>query len=117
MSLFKTSETYFTFKKVKKYFEDHDCELLETEYIGSQTKMKYRCSCGNEKYKITFSSFKQGHRCRKCSGCEKYTYEEVKKYFEDHDCELYETEYINNSTLMEYDYLYTLFLIIHNHVL
>ena len=41
-----------TFKEVKKYFEDRDCELLEKEYKGIHIKMKYRCDCGNEECKI-----------------------------------------------------------------
>ena len=29
-----------TFDYVKKYFEEHSCELLETEYINSKIRMK-----------------------------------------------------------------------------
>ena len=29
--------------------------------------MKYRCDCGNDKCKITFSDFKSGRRCMKCA--------------------------------------------------
>ena len=32
----------------------------------------------------------------------KLKFEDVKQYFEDRDCELYETEYVNNRTLMRY---------------
>ena len=53
------------FKDVKKYFEDHDCELFETEYINCMTKMRYRCDCGNKKCKITLCNFKAGKRCKK----------------------------------------------------
>ncbi len=96
----------FTFKEVKKYFEDHDCELFETEYANSMTKMRYRCSCGNPA-KITFTNFRAGHRCKKCGIKKtiektKNIFKEVKKYFEDHDCELFETEYINAKTKMRY---------------
>ena len=91
------------FKDVKQYFEDHDCELYEIEYKNCNTKMRYRCKCGNKECKITFYNFKRGQRCRKCSGYEKYTYEEVKQYFKDHDCKLLATEYINILTLMEYE--------------
>ena len=97
----------YTFKEVKKYFEDHDCELFETEYINSGTKMKYRCKCGNKKCKITFDHFKSGQRCMECSikriaEKRKYTFKEVYKYFEDHDCELLETEYIGVYIKMKY---------------
>jgi hypothetical protein len=63
--------------------------------------MRYICNCGNIS-KICFSSFQNGHRCKRCSGCEKYTIEFVKQYFKDHGCKLLEDEYINNSTLMRY---------------
>ncbi len=92
-----------TFKEVKQYFEDHDCELLETEYINSGTPMKYICKCKNKKCKITFYRFKKGERCMECSGNKKYTYEEVKKYFKDHDCKLLEKEYVNSKTKMKYE--------------
>ncbi len=96
-----------TFKYVKQYFEDHDCELFEKEYINSMTKMRYRCSCGNDKAKITFTNFRAGHRCKKCGIKKviektKFTFKEVKRYFEEHDCELLETEYIDCKTLMKY---------------
>ncbi len=92
----------YTFEFVYNYFKERDCELLETEYINNRTKMKYRCKCGNTKCKISFDSFKKGSRCMECSGIKKHTLEDVKKYFKDHNCELFETEYINNSTKMRY---------------
>ena len=96
-----------TFKFVKQYFKDRNCELKETEYINNYTLMKYRCVCGNKKCKITFNSFEQGYRCKECgikrqAESHRQQFKEVYKYFEDRDCELKETEYINNSTLMRY---------------
>jgi len=92
-----------TFEFVYNYFKERDCLLLETEYKNAHAKMKYRCKCGNKKCKINFSKFKSGQRCRECSGCEKHTFEEVYEYFEDHDCKLLETEYINRKTKMRYE--------------
>ena len=63
--------------------------------------VKYKCSCGNIS-KISFSSFKRGRRCMKCSGAEKYTYEYVQQYFKDQGCKLLETEYKNCKTKMKY---------------
>jgi len=91
-----------TFKEIKKIFEDNDCKLLETEYIGTTTKMRYECKCGNEECKISFNTFKSGCRCIECSGSKKYTLEEVKKYFEDNNCKLLATEYKNAHTKMKY---------------
>ena len=91
----------YTFEYVKQYFGDQGCELLEIEYINCKTKMRYRCSCGNIS-DICFDNFKQGKRCAKCAGNNKYTLEYVKQYFEDQGCELLEKEYKNNKALMRY---------------
>jgi hypothetical protein len=90
-----------TFEFVQKYFKEQSCELLETEYINSKTKMKYCCSCGNNS-KITFKNFKKGHRCMKCSGTPKLTFEYIKQFFKERNCELLETEYINTDTKIKY---------------
>jgi hypothetical protein len=91
----------FTFEFVQKYFKEHGYELLETAYINANTKMKYICNCKNESL-ITFHKFKQGQRCRKCSGKEKLTFEFVQNFFKKQNCELLETEYINSLTKMKY---------------
>lgn len=90
-----------TFESVKKYFEDANCELLETEYKNVRTKLKYRCSCGEEA-EIFFPNFQRGQRCSKCAGNKRYSFEDVKKYFEDSGCELLESSYVNNRTKMNY---------------
>ena len=90
------------FEDVQKYFKEHGCKLLATEYKNNSTPMKYECKCGNKECKISFANFKKGERCIECSGCKKHTYEYIKQYFEDHDCELKEKEYINCKTLMKY---------------
>jgi very-short-patch-repair endonuclease/predicted SPOUT superfamily RNA methylase MTH1 len=91
----------YTFNEVYNYFIEQNCKLLETEYINSITTMKYICKCKNES-KITFGKFKYGGRCIKCSGTEKYTYEDIYNYFKEKGCELLETEYINVNTKMKY---------------
>ena len=96
-----------TYKEVKKYFKDHDCKLLETEYINAHTKMEYECVCENTSY-ITFDSFKRGSRCKECgrkrqAEKRRHIFKDVKQYFKDRDCKLLETEYINNKTPMRYE--------------
>jgi hypothetical protein len=56
--------------------------------------MKYKCK-NNHTTSITYSDFKQGYRCAKCSGTQKYTYKYVKEKFAEHDCELLDTAYMN----------------------
>jgi len=89
------------FEDVQKYFKEQNCKLLSTEYINSHIKMKYICSCGNES-EITYGKFKSGQRCAKCGGTDKHTFEFVFNYFKEQNCELLETEYINNQTKMKY---------------
>lgn len=87
---------------VKKYFEDHDCELLSENYIKSIDKLDYRCSCGNVS-KITFNNFKRGHRCRYCSNKKhRLTLEYVKDFFLKNNCALLSEEYKNNSEKLHY---------------
>lgn len=89
--------THKTFEEVYKSFKEEGCELLETEYINSATKMRYRCECGEESL-ITFSKFKQDQRCKKCQVNKikekntKYTLEYVTNYLKQ-----------ENYTLLNYD--------------
>ncbi|HUS51462.1 MAG TPA: hypothetical protein VMZ91_14935, partial [Candidatus Paceibacterota bacterium] len=96
-----TEKQKHSLEYIKQYFEDQCCLLLENEYINCMTLMTYKCSCGNIS-EISFDNFKQGKRCRKCSGCEKYKFKKVKQYFEDNNYQLLEDKYINNSILMKY---------------
>ena len=54
-----------TLEFVKQYFKNNNCELLEIEYINNNTKMKYKCECGDVG-KISFANFQKGKRCKKC---------------------------------------------------
>lgn len=99
----KTAEKQkLTFEFVYNYFKEHGCELLEKEYIDNKIKMEYKCSCENIS-KICFHHFQDGCRCEKC-GLEKrkFSFEFIKKYFEDNGCELLENKYINCGTKMNY---------------
>lgn len=82
----------FSYQDVSKYFTEQGCELLETEYQNARTKMRYRCSCGNEST-IVFDSFRRGNRCRACGGkkiAQHFSYDQnvAKKKFADIGCEL-----------------------------
>lgn len=91
----------YTIEFVRNYFKEQGCKLLEKEYVNSKVKMRYKCVCGNIS-KICFNHFSRGHRCRKCGGCQKYTFEDIKNYFLDNNCELLENEYKNNRYLLKY---------------
>jgi hypothetical protein len=91
----------YTLEYVRNYFEEQNCKLLSTEYKNSKTVIDYICKCGQQS-KTIFERFKSGARCRKCCGKEKLTYEYVRNYFKERNCELLETEYINARTRMKY---------------
>lgn len=89
-----------TYEYVKKYFEEQGCELLETEYINAITKMQYKCQCGNIS-SMAWDFFQRGHRCKKCASLKigksnKYSYEYVKQFFKENNCELLEDNYIDS---------------------
>ncbi len=105
------------FDFVKKFFADHDCELLETEYKSARTKMQYRCSCGNIS-SIVFDSFRRGNRCKNCGtkkradkqrgvsrpcmeGRFKLDEKYIHDFFKSQGCELL-GEYVNAGTPMDY---------------
>lgn len=83
----------FDYDFVFNYFKNNNCQLLSKEYKNNKTKLTYICECGNESA-ITFSNFKDKNvRCRKCSGCEKYTYEQVFDIFKNRNCILISNNY------------------------
>lgn len=96
----KLSEQY-----VIDYFIENGCMLLD-QYEEYHKPMKYRCVCGNISM-INFANFKNGRRCAECkknkiSNRLKRDIDYVKSCFTNGGCELLETKYINNHTLMKY---------------
>jgi len=89
-----------SYQYIKKFFQDNRCELLDSEYKNSRTKLRYRCSCGNESL-ILWSHFKSGSRCNKCYK-RNLPISDVKDFFESKDCKLLSKEYINNREKLKY---------------
>ena len=95
----------WSFEGVKKYFEDHNCDLLESTYKNAHVPMNYRCSCGNQST-INFNNFKTGKRCRGCAGKRaasktRHSHDYIKDYFSSRGCELL-GEYINSNMPVDY---------------
>jgi hypothetical protein len=91
----------FSFEDVFSYFENNNCILLEKEYVNTRTPMRYICEC-NEESRITFSKFKDGQRCRKCSyrkttEKQKKDINEIKLFFLSNGCELISEDYYKNT--------------------
>jgi hypothetical protein len=60
-----------TFQEVKALFIANGYELLETEYIGANVKMRYRCPLHPDlELSIKYNHLKNGHGCPEC-GIEK----------------------------------------------
>ncbi|WP_394237401.1 hypothetical protein [Niallia oryzisoli] len=94
------------YEYIKSYFEEKGCKLLSKRYDNSNSKLKYICSCGNPS-SITFHNFKYGYRCKKCgdertANHHRHEYNFVKKYFEEHDCNLLTKKYINNEQILDF---------------
>ncbi len=97
----------YTYKQVKKIFEDRDCELLQDYYVGCDTKMKFLCSCGEEGEIDLYHFHKRGQYCKKCAGKRiaeklKFSYKKVKKIFEKGGCILISKIYKGNREKLKY---------------
>ena len=77
------------YEEVKNFIENNSsCKLLSKEYKNIDTKLKFKCSCGNE-FETTFDKFKSRNK-RQCNECgkkilankQKLSYEEVKQFIE-----------------------------------
>lgn len=91
----------YNYEEVKQIFNSKGYELLESEYKNTHTKMLYRCpNHPNKEIKTSVSNLLNGHGCRYCVS--KYSYEEVKKVFDERGYELLEKEFINSYTPLKY---------------
>lgn len=97
-----------SYKDVKNYFKENECELLSLKYINSSSKLKYLAQCGHE-HSIALLNFKsgQGRVCPKCAykvggDKKKLLYEHVKNYFKGNGCILLSESYINAHLKLKY---------------
>lgn len=97
-----------TFEEVYDFFKQHECKLLEDNYINSNTRLRFKCKCGNVE-ETTFQSYKNSRnkKCRACgikigSGKQKLCIDDIRAYYKEQNCELLEGNYINSTTKMEY---------------
>lgn len=96
----------FDFEFVKKEFEKRNCVLLSTEYKSNNHPLDYICSCGNTS-KISFSHFKNGTSCKKCSVLKaaeklKTPVEEIEQFCETNGCKLLEVFKENDRSHIKY---------------
>lgn len=97
-----------SFEQVKATFKENGCELLETKYINSKTKMLYKCKCGNIS-RMSYENMRTGQHCRLCSykktaeSLRKYTLEDVSEIFKAQGCQLLEKEFNNINDVLKYN--------------
>ncbi|MEC0685805.1 hypothetical protein P8888_22860 [Bacillus haynesii] len=92
------------FEYVKKFFKENNCELLESMYINSSTKMAYICSCGSKDYK-TWNKFRAGQRCKHCAinqSAEKQRADSsyVENFLKEHGFSISDGKYVNTNSKM-----------------
>lgn len=95
---------------VKSFVEGNSsCKLISTEYKNIDSKMTFRCFCGEE-FETTFYKFdkRDKKQCNKCGGRgghNKLTFDQVKKYVEVESgtgCKLLSTEYENANEQLKF---------------
>lgn len=65
-------------EEVKDIFTSQDCELLEEKYINYDSKLRYRCTCGNISYSY-IGAIRKGIKC----GCQRLRGEDSPNWNED----------------------------------
>jgi len=75
--------------------------LLTKIYINAKQKLEYICPNGH-RHSMTWSNWKQGHRCSICAGNAKHTIEFIKEIFEEKLYTILTNEYKNNKQKLEY---------------
>jgi hypothetical protein len=90
------------FKDVYNFFSKSGYILLSTEYINCDAKLKYKCPNGHI-HSISWSNFRRGVRCAKCSGNAKLTLGYIKEYFSQQGYTLLSKAYVNDHTHLKFN--------------
>lgn len=86
---------------VKSEFEKRGWILKSKEYRRNSFNLDAICDKGHDTT-VTWANFRSGQGCRFCAGTVKYSYDKVKKDFEDAGCQLLDTEYKRNIIPMNF---------------
>ncbi len=87
--------------EVKTGFEQRGWKLVSKEYQNSQKALHVICQAGHLTT-ISWNNFQRGQGCQVCAGNQKFSFEEVKKYFEQKKCKLLSENYSNSQELLKY---------------
>jgi len=89
---------------IVSYFESEGVKVLDLTGEGTSSRVRYIAKCGHKNV-VDYAHFKSqriGRICNRCSKSIRYEYDYVKESFENKECELLETEYINCKAPMKY---------------
>ena len=90
-----------TIEEMREIAKSRNGECLSTEYVNSQTHLKWRCEHGHE-WEAKPSNIKSGKWCPKCAGVIKYTIEEMQDLAKSRNGECLSTEYVNARTKLKW---------------
>jgi len=95
-----------TFEFVKEQFYKRNYKLVSTEYINANKKLDYICPKGHSG-SISYNHVQRGHGCNICGIKKKadklrHNIDFVRSEFENRGYKLISTEYIDNSTKLDY---------------
>ncbi len=90
-----------TYEFVKESFEKKGYMLLSEEYINSIQKLKCVCPQGHG-YSVSWSNWRKGRQCPFCSGCIRYSIEDIRMSLKKENYILIADKYINSNTKLEY---------------
>lgn len=96
----------YSLEKVQETFLLNNCTLITKTYNKNTDILIFICKCKVEN-EMSFKKYLVQLSCNECHSKIltrrfKYTFNEVKKYFEDNNCELISTEYVNQVTNLDY---------------
>jgi hypothetical protein len=86
---------------IKEQFINRGWQCVANNYIKNTLPLECICDKGH-KTSISWNNFQKGQGCKYCSGNIVATFEEVKSYFDDNNCELLSSKYINAFTPISY---------------
>lgn len=98
----KCSKRKVDFEEVYFYTESIGYKLVSTEYRNAKSKLKFKCPKGHD-FPMSWSNFKNNkRRCPECQNLKRWTYNEVKSFFESRSYQLLTVTYNNTNQILWY---------------
>lgn len=88
-------------EKLRSSFNACGYLLQTSKYVNQHTHLDYVCAAKHEN-KVTWSNFRNGHRCPDCAGNAKHTYGHVVQAFKDRGLEVTSKSYTNSKEPIEF---------------